>query len=215
MWAIAYGSSMIAFPGRFTDEGLLFCIRSNLEFEILGWRPFCLSMFQLKKHEKHLPFLIRSHHSEKNKIWFLLCLLHVIPVILCEAKLSAGNIINPHDSPNIQMKHNAIYFSKLKSPFSSNSQDLSALCPVESVLVPYSPRMISVHAVRDETITRWPDISELFSMWRWHAIFLWILLIITVMVTYSASGDVTVILKCKGNLSISNNISVFHCILCY
>ncbi len=34
----------------------------------------------------------------------------------------------------------AIYFSKLKSPFSGNSQDLSALCPVESVIVsPISP----------------------------------------------------------------------------
>ncbi len=29
----------------------------------------------------------------------------------------------------------AIYFSKLKSPFLSNSEDLSALCPVESVWV--------------------------------------------------------------------------------
>ena len=86
---------------------------------------------------------------------------HVIPVILCEAKLSASNIIDPHDSLNIPMKHNvfgmrhaklvgkrvhiqtlisgtihvfyAIYFLKLKSPFLSNSKDLSALCPVESV----------------------------------------------------------------------------------
>ncbi len=32
--------------------------------------------------------------------------LHVIPVILCEAKLSAGNIIDPHDSLNIPIKHN-------------------------------------------------------------------------------------------------------------
>ncbi len=31
---------------------------------------------------------------------------HVIPVILCEAKLSASNIIDPHDSLNIPMKHN-------------------------------------------------------------------------------------------------------------
>ena len=31
----------------------------------------------------------------------------------------------------------AIYFSKLKSPFSSNSEDLSALCPVESVNMKY------------------------------------------------------------------------------
>ncbi len=45
---------------------------------------------------------------------------HVIPVIhvLCEANMSAGNIIDPHDSLNI---------SKLRSPFSSNSEDLSAL----------------------------------------------------------------------------------------
>ena len=64
--------------------------------------------------------------------------------------MSAGNIIDPHDSLNIPMKHSvnfrhtihifyAIYFSKLKSPFSSNSEDLSALCPVESVF-PYIVR---------------------------------------------------------------------------
>ena len=80
--------------------------------------------------------------------------------------MSAGNIIDPHDSLNIPMKHYvfgmrhanlvvkrvhiqtlitsvnfrhtkhvfyAIYFSKLRSPFSSNSDDLSVLSPVESV----------------------------------------------------------------------------------
>ena len=31
---------------------------------------------------------------------------HVILVILCEAKLSASNIIDPHDSLYIPMKHN-------------------------------------------------------------------------------------------------------------
>ena len=30
---------------------------------------------------------------------------HVIPVTLCEAEVSAGNIIDPQDSLNIQMKH--------------------------------------------------------------------------------------------------------------
>ena len=61
--------------------------------------------------------------------------------------MSAGNIIDPHDSLNIPMKREnllvshaihvfyAIYFSKLKSQFSSNSEDLSALCPVESVII--------------------------------------------------------------------------------
>ncbi len=37
--------------------------------------------------------------------------------------MSASNIIDPRRSLN----------SKLKSPFSSNLEDLSALCPVESV----------------------------------------------------------------------------------
>ncbi len=31
--------------------------------------------------------------------------LHVMPVSLCKAKMSAGNMIDPHDSLNIPMKH--------------------------------------------------------------------------------------------------------------
>ncbi len=77
---------------------------------------------------------------------------HILPVSLCKAKMSAGNMIDPHRSLNIPMKHYvfyAIYFSKLKSPFSSNSEDLSALCLVESVQVYEN---LDVHVYNDFVI---------------------------------------------------------------
>ncbi len=70
-------------------------------------------------------------------IIFFLIYSHVMPVILYSAKRSEGNIIDAYDNLNIPMKHvhvfYAIFFSKVKSPFLSNSEDLCALCPVESV----------------------------------------------------------------------------------
>ncbi len=89
--------------------------------------PSCRSRWTISV-SKSTPLAVTGPYGQLASFWFL---THVIPVILCEAKLSAGNIIDPHDSLNIPKNH------KLKSPFSSNSQDLSALCPVESVTYPF------------------------------------------------------------------------------
>ncbi len=70
---------------------------------------------------------------------------HVLPVMCCYAKTHAGDNIDPHNSLNIALKHymcwiwhinlvvHAIIFAKVQTSFFSNSEDLCALCPVESV----------------------------------------------------------------------------------
>ncbi len=61
---------------------------------------FCLSKELCVSNMMHLGLIqaVQSKGSQRHS--------HVIPVTLCEAKLSASNIIDPHDSLNIPMKHN-------------------------------------------------------------------------------------------------------------
>ena len=61
----------------------------NLLSYIIGNDHLC----KMSKRIKRTPLGMKSTHK------------HVIPVILCEAKTSACNIIDPHDSLNIPMKH--------------------------------------------------------------------------------------------------------------
>ncbi len=62
---------------------------------------------------------------------------HVIPVILCEAKMSAGNIIDPHSSPNIPMKHYCnLFFKTQKSIFQQFGRfDCTLSCRISVCLV--------------------------------------------------------------------------------
>ncbi len=50
----------------------------------------------------------------------------------------------------------AIYFSKLKSPYSSNSEDLSALCPVESVYMKLNQTQYRNTALATKVEFGWP-----------------------------------------------------------